>query len=574
MLVPALTPESEEPEQALSRRLRDLREIAGAFRASKMRPLQACLAIINNRALDLRTRSFFSGLPEDERHYWIASLYALLMPRARRRKLAAYFTPPHLAHYAIESLTNAGVRPGRDRILDPASGGAAFLVPLAALISRNARRRGAGGEAILQTIESNLSGVEIEPDLAKLSRALLLDLLRSEIDAAGRKPNLRIQRADALKLSPPKTLYDAVIGNPPYGRIFRPSSATLVNFSDVISDGHANLYALFLEQTIRWVKPGGVVCLIVPMSFVGGPYFAALRKRILQTSHVLQLDPIDKRSDVFLDVLYDVCVLVLQKKGPRTRSAIPASSLLLMGKPHRFLGTPDIPAHATEHIWALPDEKSKDRLFQSGLETIEDYGYRVKTGYFVWNREQDRYRTGNKPRPTEVPLFWAHNVKPNRVCKPFDSKESSGRIGFVKFEADNGAIISSDAIILQRTSNRRQPRRLIAAIVRKAKVPGGRGFVTENHTILILPDPTKNQKVTLRTLCRLLNTAAVDARFRRMSGSVSVSTKALRQLPLPTAAHVSAAFKPGLEDDVAADVAYVNSVAEVRRKASSATAGG
>jgi len=39
------------------------------------------------------------------------------------------------------------------------------------------------------------------------------------------------------------------------------------------------------------------------MSFVGGPYFAALRKRILERASVLRLDLIDKRSDVFLDVL-------------------------------------------------------------------------------------------------------------------------------------------------------------------------------------------------------------------------------------------------------------------------------
>ena len=271
---------------------------------------------------------------------------------------------------------------------------------------------------------------------------------------------------------------------------------------------------------------------------------------------------------MFLDVLYDVCVLVLQKKGPRTRPAIPTSSLLMVEEPHRLLGTPDIPDHVTEHIWALPDEKLRARLFQSGLETIEDYGYAAKTGYFVWNREQHRYRTGNKPRPTEVPLFWAHNAKPNRVCKPHDGTDDSDRIGFVKIDRESSAIISSDAIILQRTSNRRQPRRLIAAIVREAKIPGRRGFVTENHTIVIVPDPTKQQIVTMRTLCRLLNTAPVDARFRRMSGSVSVSTKALRMLPLPAAVHVNAVFKSGVQDDAAADVAYAESVADGERKSS------
>lgn len=565
--------ESEETQQALGRRLRDLRQIAAVFRRSRTKPLHACQAILSHRTLDLQIRSFFAGLPADEKHYWIANLYALLMPKARRRRLAAYFTPPHLAHYAIETLVEAGVEPGRDRILDPASGGAAFLVPLAARISRKMHQRGAPAETILRTIESSISGVEIEPDLAKLSKALLCDLLHAEVSIAARKPDIFIQDADTLKLPNPENLYDAVIGNPPYGRVFRPTKATLKDFSAVISDGHVNLYALFLEQAIRWVRPGGVICLIVPMSFVGGPYFASLRRRIVETSQVLSLDPIDKRSDVFLDVLYDVCVLALRKKTPSAHYVVPTSSLLMIGQPHRLLGTPDIPDQITNRIWALPDKTGKQGFFQAGLQTLADYGYLARTGYFVWNREQQRYRSGWKPRPTEVPLFWAHNVKANQSCEPLDDHQAD-RIGFVRISRQNPAIIHSDAILLQRTSNRRQPRRLIAANIRQAKVPGNRGFITENHTILIIPDVTKKQKIPMKMLCRLLNTAAVDARFRRMSGSVSVSTKALRELPLPAAGSVRAFFKAGVDDDDAAERAYAESVSDHQRKPSAMAASG
>jgi adenine-specific DNA-methyltransferase len=96
-------------------------------------------------------------------------------------------------------------------------------------------------------------------------------------------------------------------------------------------------------------------------------------------------------------------------------------------------------------------------------------------------------------------------------------------------------------------------------------VIGGRGFVTENHTILIVPDPGKKQLLPLRTVCRLLNTKAVDDRFRRMSGSVSVSTKALRDLPLPAATDVRRFFK-GRErsDDDAADDAYAASIVRLQ----------
>src|SRR5271169_249373 len=129
-------------EPAVTRRLSELRRVATTLKKSRMSPLETCRMVIEGRALDLKSRAFFAGLPEDEKHYWISSLYALLMPAARRRRLAAYFTPPHLAQYAIDVLTAAGIQPGKDRILDPASGGAAFLVPLAARIAGRARQRG------------------------------------------------------------------------------------------------------------------------------------------------------------------------------------------------------------------------------------------------------------------------------------------------------------------------------------------------------------------------------------------------------------------------------------------------
>ena len=104
-------------------------------------------------------------------------------------------------------------------------------------------------------------------------------------------------------------------------------------------------------------------------------------------------------------------------------------------------------------------------------------------------------------------------------------------------------------------------------MVRQADAIGGHGFVSENHTIIIVPDPAKRQALPLRTVCRLLNTAAVDGRFRRISGSVSVSTKALRDLPLPTATEVRKFFsKAGLSDDEAAEAAYAASATRKRVK--------
>jgi hypothetical protein len=91
---------TETSEIAPSRRFRDLRQITSILQKSGLTPLQACQAIVDDRSLTCGRARFFCGLPKDEKHDWIASLYALLIPKGRRRQLAAYFTPPHLAHYA------------------------------------------------------------------------------------------------------------------------------------------------------------------------------------------------------------------------------------------------------------------------------------------------------------------------------------------------------------------------------------------------------------------------------------------------------------------------------------------
>jgi adenine-specific DNA-methyltransferase len=199
----------------MHRRLIDLRRLAARLEASPMSPLQLCEAVIEGRLADREALTFFSGLEDDERHYWIASLYALLMPEQERRARAAYFTPPYLARYAIDAIVDAGITPGKHHILDPASGGAAFLVPLAQRIAANGRRSGKPASAVLQSIATTLHGIEIDAGLAALSRSLLEDLLQQELASTGGTIANLILRADMLRRDAPVRLYDAAIGNPP-----------------------------------------------------------------------------------------------------------------------------------------------------------------------------------------------------------------------------------------------------------------------------------------------------------------------------------------------------------------------
>src|SRR5882672_5989607 len=96
----------------------------------------------------------------------------------------------------------------------------------------------ARAKTILQSISDTLHGVEIDAGLARLSQTLLTDLLDTEIETSGIELDGLVDRANTLGLDRPESLYDAVIGNPPYGRILRPSGSLLKRYRAVISDGY------------------------------------------------------------------------------------------------------------------------------------------------------------------------------------------------------------------------------------------------------------------------------------------------------------------------------------------------
>src|SRR3546814_6134764 len=88
--------------------------------------------------------------------------------------------------------------------------------------------------------------------------------------------------------------------------------------SDVCSSDLTNLYALFLIKALDWLNPGGGLAFVLPTSFVAGPYFSGLRQEIRKRARVVELAMHQQREDLFIDATQDVCLLVLQRFGPRS----------------------------------------------------------------------------------------------------------------------------------------------------------------------------------------------------------------------------------------------------------------
>lgn len=445
-----------------------------------------------------------------------------------RKQQAAYFTPPNVAEAVVDLAVDAGFDPLKHRVLDPAAGGAAFLSTIA---GRKLRLGLQANKAV-----AGLRGFEIDPGLVRVSLGLIADRVKGTVSSK------LIEVKDSLCASTRAT-YDLVIANPPYGRITPPDLAN-TRWENFAHSGHINKYAVFADLALRATKPGGVVALIIPSSFRAGPLYDRLREHIRSHAEVLSVGTIASRDGIFADVAQDISVVVLRRGGPHPQNRL--VSFPIVGSKKALARRTELPRDP-KHPWPIPT--ASDR--HVGGACLADYGVEVRSGYFVWNREGERLIA--RASAGSYPLLWAKNVKAGSLCTP--AGKHGKNADFVKFESESSAIIRTPAAILQRTTNDKQARRLIAAVVAPRVVKTWGGFVSENHTIVL----TGNSFAKLKLVAALLNTKAVDDRYRKVSGTASVSVTLLRTLDLPLPSRFESALKLCRGDaEAAAKIAYGN----------------
>ncbi len=529
-------------------------------------PLSFCTALtsgIDETAFPINLQELLSNAEPDDRDYAISSAYALLMGSDRRKALSAYFTPPGLAAAVLDAASGFLEATENPTVLDPACGGGSFLTPVARhLISMKCRHGASAPEACARALQQ-MTGVEIDAGLAKLSEKLLRRMLEREYAVTRKGPLGVVKCGDALSVSLRGT-FDLVIGNPPYGRVRnRIEESILKAYGRANLGGHTNLYSLFLLRSLEWVKPGGGLVFVLPTSFVAGPYFAGVRHEVFSRAVVKKIDLHEQRENLFLGAVQDICLLVLQRREE--------SGVTTTDKPHPYeLGYIDACgvrsrrgtglARGNGEPWTLPVSHevgitAEWRIGERGKEstpfTLSDYGYRVRVGKVVPTRERDRLHTSR--RTGDLPLVWASSIRPDGSFD-FEAAKRLGNALWYSPETEGSAGYTSTrpAVLVQRTSNRDQCRRLNAAMIpNRFRSEHRDGFVAENHVIVIEVGAGK-PSVPPSVLAKLLNAAVTNERFSAVSGSFSVSAKLLQRLALPDPALVRALkanhFEHGLRE--------------------------
>jgi adenine-specific DNA-methyltransferase len=503
-------------------------------------PRRECLRLVVGHAPE-GVRQLLTTLAPPWQDHAIACVYAVLLPRARRRRLGAYFTPPHLVAHLTSRLRAAGLDPQIHRVLDPAAGGAAFLVPLAREVAKSLRAAGMSHGRILSRLRKQLVGRELDAGLADVANALLRRMLTRECGVPSRlvRRFSLVEVGDSLDASASRKI-DHHVGNPPYLRLAAVAQRRWKEEFADIANGRLNLYSMFVRRALSEVPPKGLIGYVLPASFVGGPEFASFRRRVLQLGEVLVLDMVEKRTDVFVDAIQDACFLIIRRRAQMAEAPpiTPAASGVLRHD-GTFVDHGSIWPASDGAPWALPG------FALSGEEDVlADYGYKGTVGYLVANRQAELLH--RRPAANRAALIWAKCVTPDGRFE-FDrgrrSKQADGR-GFVEVERDAPYVIRAPCVVVQRTSSRNQARRLTAAPVPRSFLMKYRGIVGENHVIILVP--TRADAVSPSEMATVLNGELANGAMARICGSASISVRLLERLPLPPRGpRAAAASVPG-----------------------------
>ena len=469
-------------------------------------------------------------LPTLQACYQLSATYTAMLPATLRSAWGAYYTPPALTERLLDLAKEAGIDWATAKVLDPACGGGAFLLPVALRMRQ-----------VLQTMEptafvdhlaTHLKGFELDPFAAWLTQVWLEVTFAPEAKAADRPFPAIVSVCDSLEQPvPDEQAFDLVVGNPPYGRM-KLSDEQRQRFKRSLF-GHANLYGVFTDLGIRWTRPGGVLAYVTPTSFLAGEYFKSLRALLTKEAPPIAVDFVSARRGVFEDVLQEAMLATYRRAGNERQASVHfLSAIDLDVMTVTKAGTFALPKAPTDP-WLVPREPAQEPLVEKLARMSSrlcDWGYGVSTGPLVWNRFKTQLK--DETGKDRFPLIWAEAVTADGRFI-FRAEKRSHKPYFHAGPADDWLKVSMPCVLLQRTTAKEQQRRLIAAELPASFIAENRAVVVENHLNMIKPLDGK-PKVSTAAVAAFFNSAEADQSFRCISGSVAVSAFELEALPIPS----------------------------------------
>jgi len=263
------------------------------------------------------------------------------------KKIGQIFTPPLIVKKILDLIGYESNSHIADKlILDPACGMGAFVTEAVRRLRENLTikfgydpKRAEDSLQIINHVNSTIHGIEISEIAARSAMISYLFPLREEISTILKvnpsyRPDVSIYIFDALDYRfKPKADLDYIVGNPPYIQYSKLRSALreMYNRHFFTAKARYNVYGLFYEKSLSWLKNRGRLGFITSNRFFHTNYGKLLRTLLLSKTKIETIIDL-KETTLFEQVeTYPAIVIARKEKGQEIDWQFPYSYVETVG---------------------------------------------------------------------------------------------------------------------------------------------------------------------------------------------------------------------------------------------------
>jgi type I restriction-modification system DNA methylase subunit len=253
-----------------------------------------------------------------------------------RKEMGIYYTPTFVVDYIVKNTLGEMLKEkgdGKIKILDPACGSGSFLIKaFDYLLEYHETHSERNLESFLRKVKiltDNIHGVDLDKQATEITQLnLLLRALEKRRVLPMLQNNIKVGNSliDDVNVAGNKAFdwneefkevmkdggFDVIVGNPPYFKIFESDPLNKTIDYQEIKSGMMNVSALFINKSLKLLKNGGYLGMIVPKMLSFTDSWDKIRNKILKNFKVLKVVDCGK---AFKGVLLEQIIFILKKES-------------------------------------------------------------------------------------------------------------------------------------------------------------------------------------------------------------------------------------------------------------------
>lgn len=302
--------------------------------------------------------------------------------------------------------------PGQMKILDPAVGTGGFLISTLKILRERIKRTGVKyyevNDKLREITADNIYGIDFNPFLVKVAQMNLVmhgdgsaninhtnslqnplewsdESLESIFTLSHPESHLFKKNIEKGNLAPMEC-FDVIITNPPFGSKSKIDDPLALSLYELATTDSRSMRTglppeqLFIERCFQFLKPGGVLSIVLPDSILNNPGLTWLRKWVLRKAYLLA--SIDLPAVTFEPSTgTQTSILLLMKHGTKSKNDEESNAV--------FMASPKNVGHDRRGFPVYQrDEQGKVLLTEDSNPLIDDDLPLVTELFLQWVKEK------------------------------------------------------------------------------------------------------------------------------------------------------------------------------------------